>query len=182
MSELNLDTKICATCKTRLPIIVFGKCTAAFDGLRFECKPCQSARAKAARAKFHEKTKARSQEYYAKNREAIARKISANREKANAYERKWRAENWEKHYAKIEKYRDAKLERTPKWADKHVVKSFYHHCPEGYHVDHFIPLRGEQVSGLHVVWNLQYLPIQANLSKGNQIKFVQTYLHGDDYD
>lgn len=58
--------------------------------------------------------------------------------------------------------------RTPIWADLDKIREFYNKCPEGYHVDHIIPLRGEIVSGLHVVENLQYLFAKDNLSKGNK--------------
>jgi hypothetical protein len=34
-----------------------------------------------------------------------------------------------------------------------------------WHVDHVIPLRGRLVSGLHVSWNMQILPQQANQQK-----------------
>lgn len=48
------------------------------------------------------------------------------------------------------------------------VREFYEKRPVGYVVDHIIPLQGKLVSGLHVIWNLQYLTPQENLSKGNK--------------
>lgn len=60
------------------------------------------------------------------------------------------------------------VERTPIWQDLEEIYDFYSKCPKGYHVDHIIPLRGENVSGLHVLQNLQYLPAHENMSKGNK--------------
>ncbi len=64
----------------------------------------------------------------------------------------------------------AVLQRTPKWADLDKIKEIYNNCPEGYHVDHEIPLQGELVSGLHVESNLQYLTAKDNLQKHNKFK------------
>lgn len=58
--------------------------------------------------------------------------------------------------------------RTPSWSQKEMIRLFYNACPEGYEVDHVIPLQGKLVSGLHVLENLQYLPIAENRSKGNK--------------
>jgi hypothetical protein len=60
------------------------------------------------------------------------------------------------------------LQRTPKWADLVKIKEIYNSCPEGYHVDHEIPLQGKLVSGLHVENNLQYLLAKDNLQKHNK--------------
>ena len=60
------------------------------------------------------------------------------------------------------------LMRTPKWANLEKIREIYQNRKKGYHVDHIIPLQGENVSGLHVENNLQYLTTKQNLSKGNK--------------
>ena len=65
-------------------------------------------------------------------------------------------------------YKLKKEYRTPVWADRESIKKFYLNCPEGYQVDHVIPLNGKYVSGLHVIENLQYLTIEENLKKSNK--------------
>lgn len=80
----------------------------------------------------------------------------------------WHKENPGKSCAKYAKRRAAKIQRTPAWADLKAINDFYANRPDGYHVDHIIPLKGKLVSGLHVLENLQYLPASENCSKGNK--------------
>ena len=61
----------------------------------------------------------------------------------------------------------AEIKQRPKWADMDKIREIYVNRPDGYHVDHIIPLRGKLVSGLHVENNLQYLPAQENMRKHN---------------
>lgn len=68
-------------------------------------------------------------------------------------------------------HKTKKLLRVPKWADLFAIMEFYRGCPAGYEVDHIIPLCGKNVSGLHVLNNLQYLSIAENRRKSN--KFTQ---------
>lgn len=50
--------------------------------------------------------------------------------------------------------------------EKEMIRSFYANRPDGYHVDHIIPLcRG----GTHTIDNLQYLTPHQNMYKGRMI-------------
>lgn len=71
--------------------------------------------------------------------------------------------------AMVQNRRAVKRRAVPKWADLKKVREIYLNCPEGYHVDHIVPLRGKIVCGLHVENNLQYLLIKDNLRKGNRL-------------
>jgi hypothetical protein len=64
--------------------------------------------------------------------------------------------------------RRERIERaTPKWVDRAELKRIYDACPPGYEVDHIYPIAGKNASGLHVPWNLQYLPREENMRKFN---------------
>ena len=68
---------------------------------------------------------------------------------------------------------------TPKWLTsehKQQMRLIYQHARdcatvtgEMYEVDHVIPLKGKNVCGLHVPWNIQVLPKHINRSKRNEI-------------
>lgn len=69
-------------------------------------------------------------------------------------------------------YMHRKTKQCPKWADEEKIKEIYMNRPNGYQVDHIIPLKGEFVSGLHVENNLQYLSAFDNRSKNNSFTGV----------
>ncbi len=131
---------------------------------RSECKKCTLAQNKASITKD---AKLRSQaSYRKKNKDLLNKKHSdykkVNRALCNAH--------WMLYHSK-------KRQATPVWltdAQLEQIKFFYQHAKEcelltgdKYHVDHIIPLNGENVSGLHVPWNLQILPADINISKSN---------------
>jgi hypothetical protein len=51
--------------------------------------------------------------------------------------------------------------------EREDIRVFYVGCPEGYHVDHIVPLKHPLVCGLHVISNLQYLTASDNSRKSN---------------
>ena len=94
--------------------------------------------------------------------------IAAHRDAAKIRSRAWRQNNPAHRNALKRKYIADKGNRTPKWADLTRILEIYKGCPEGYHVDHIVPLRAKNVSGRHVHYNLQYLPAIDNMRKNNR--------------
>lgn len=57
----------------------------------------------------------------------------------------------------------------PQWANRAEIARIYRERPKGMHVDHIVPLQGKNVCGLHVEYNLQYLPAIENIRKGARV-------------
>lgn len=144
------------------------------------------------RLAYQERNKSRialyRQEYNIKNigkiRAKQAKYISENKAEKIAYDKIYSANNAAKKRAATKQWaidnpekaranarlsqsnrRASKLRATPAWANKSLIKEIYFNCPDGYEVDHAIPLQGKSVCGLHVEFNLQYLPKLENRRK-----------------
>ena len=105
---------------------------------------------------------------YISNPENKLKRYLKNKETQSERWKRWYEKNKSKQNAKSNMEKAIRLQRIPPWADLEAIKEFYLNRPDGYHVDHIVPLRGTEVSGLHVLENLQYLPAKENLSKGNK--------------
>lgn len=129
-----------------------------------------------------------------KVKEYIAKWMTANKEKRKAIVKSWRDRNPDKvaamnaragkkwaannkdiRMASVRNRQAAKLKRAPSWADKEKMKAIYTEARRltdetgiPHEVDHFYPLQGELVSGLHVESNLQILTMADNRKKGNK--------------
>ena len=118
-----------------------------------------------------------------KNNSDIRKKYMAeyaadNRAKLRKIASEWRKNNKGKVNANTALRHTAKMQRTPSWLSKHDklhIKCLYQVAAMRtresgcvWHVDHVIPLQGENVCGLHVPSNLQVIPAYDNVSKGNR--------------
>ena len=119
--------------------------------------------------------------YRSKAKNSIKKKLAdkkyysdpINKKKLAIYRKKFYStkEGKAKMNANSNRRRASKLNAIVSWTNIEKIKEIYKNCPKGYHVDHIIPLQGENVSGLHVENNLQYLTAKQNISKGNKLLY-----------
>lgn len=153
---------------------------------KFNNKDKVKAYNKVYKDKYKEQLAKKSSEYYKKERESNPEKNKIKckslynkfKEKRLSALKIYRKQNRYKLNAIGSRHRAQKLERTPNWLTKeHLeqIKLFFKKAKElqrgdgiPRHVDHIVPLKGKNVSGLHVPWNLQILTQHENVTKNNK--------------
>ena len=143
------------------------------------------------REKNRDKTRAAQQRYYEKNKELCDAKVKESQSKKPEYYKQkasaWQKDNKERFleikrasYACNSAIEIARVRRRQgkikhgklpmNQAELAEVQGMYDFCKifKGFEVDHVIPLNGKTVSGLHILGNLQVLPINENRSKSNK--------------
>lgn len=103
-----------------------------------------------------------------------------NEDKVKEYQREWRKANKGLKAFHSRNYDASKLKATPSWLSEEEVermKCIYEVCAmrnresdDSWHVDHIVPLRGKEVCGLHVPWNLRVIRAVDNIKKGNRLE------------
>lgn len=141
-----IDIKTCSRCSTLKKLEEFYNDSRHLDNKMPQCKECHKAFTTSWRNNHPAQTK------------AIQARGRKNNPGKSRFDRAMR--------------HAAKQQATPIWLSKqHIesIKQFYVDCPEGYEIDHIVPLRAKNVKGLHVIWNLQYLPKSENRRKSNKL-------------
>jgi len=168
--------KVCPICGIDKPRSEYYKKGATIS---HKCKPCTNVDSRNRQSKYYGKYQDRQNEWrkdrYANNpvyRDRIASQKAERYERIKETLNEARRIRWATDpndpARKHNRNHDVK-KRCPPWADREAIAEFYWNCPDGYEVDHIIPLKGiidgRKVSGLHVIHNLQYLPIAENRRK-----------------
>ena len=127
-----------------------------------------------------EEVKDKKNEWYEANKEQVMnaakiRPIEIKRENQKA----WKERNTTWVRADTKARRRKHREATPKWLtkkEKAEIRQLYQIAiimskttGEQYVVDHIVPLRGNDVCGLHVPWNLRVITQEENLKKSNKL-------------
>lgn len=180
MSRKPVLSKVCPACGVDKPRSGYYR---KLDTISYRCKPCTAIESRARAPRYFGKYSAYQNAWRATKyrKDASYRERIASQKKA-AYERRKQAinearrERWENdphNPARLYfRRKDIKL-CTPPWVSKDALLEVYANCPNGYEVDHIIPIKGvidgRPVCGLHVPWNLQYLTPTENRKKKNKI-------------
>lgn len=159
--------KTCKDCNREKNLSDFYKAKTSKDGHHSYCKICHNIRSK---DKYYEK--------YDENRARLSKYYEDNHEKEKAARREHYQKNKSTYLFNFYKREERLKEATPNWLTHLMlseIKQLYKQRQElseltgiEYHVDHIVPLQGENVCGLHVPWNLQVITAEENLKKSNK--------------
>lgn len=143
------------------------------------CVECASSK----KSEYYKTNQSKRQEhnsrYYKKNEEAI-RQVNAewrndNPERMAKIRSDYYQKNKPSYLASSRARKKHILMATPPCADMEAIERVYYEAQRltietgiPHDVDHIVPLRGEDVCGLHVEWNLRPIPASENRSKANK--------------
>jgi len=191
-----MTTRVCNSCGVEKGFSEYHKKHDCKDGIRPKCKACcnkDQANRRKSRAGCP-KSKKYWEEWYSKNKDNLLKRQRVDESRKEYAQRRYKQKKSEinkqqSEYRKTPRHkflnrkkeakrRASKVEATPDWLtedQERQIEDFYWLAKdlqsvtgEVYHVDHIAPLKGKNICGLHVPWNLQVLPADINLSKSNK--------------
>ena len=145
-----------------------------------KCLLCSNFYCRGQYAANPEHNRKRVREWYAANQSAAIQRMQIwrnnNRDKSRAASLRWSKNNAARVLANQNARRARLLRACPAWVCQDTIRKVYEERKQlsvdtgvAHHVDHIIPLRGKNVCGLHVPWNLRIIPAADNIRKGNRI-------------
>jgi hypothetical protein len=169
-----LKSKVCPKCESEKNIVDFSKNKSNVDGLQTYCKTCIKILNKSYTLSPEAKERKRVRNaLWKKNNKLVTRDY--DRTLLNG----WRKSNPMKVSEHSLTRRASKINATPQWLTKEDRLQILNFCSLRkqlelqtglkHHVDHIVPLQGENVCGLHVPWNLQVITAEENCSKNNKL-------------
>jgi len=175
--------KTCTKCNENKEFSYFGKAKLGKDGLRSICRKCHNTETTKRNRENPEKATAYGRKYRDEKKEKISLQRAVhtleNKERLSLYGAEYRKENPGKVNANTAKYKAAKIQATPPWLTEDHFKEMQAIYIEAvrltketgipHEVDHIVPLRGKEVRGLHVPWNLQILTEEENRKKSRKL-------------
>ena len=118
--------------------------------------------------------------YWVNREKYIANAKAQPKEQTRAAKKRWKERNVGRVNASTAARKDRLRFATPKWltdVQNLQIVAVYEESARltketgvAHHVDHIVPIRGKNVSGLHVPWNLQILTANENYLKNNKFQ------------
>lgn len=181
---MGISMKICSKCKLEKDVNEYGKCAKSPDKLAYYCKQCTSLVSKLYQIKNKDKSTKKTQNWRLNNpekyKESCDKYYKDNKDRLLKLNKSWKIKHRSKATAIEAKRRATKIQATPNWLTKEeileieelyeIAQAFKLYTGQEYHIDHIVPLQGENVCGLHVPWNLQIITAEENLSKSNRFE------------
>ena len=167
--------KTCTKCQFTKPRDGFYKRSRAPDGVEAWCKTCRLTHNRAWFARNKDRHGELTRSWYERNKDQHL-----------ANSKQWYAENRSRKLASTTAREERCRKATPAWANREAIVAIYKEAKQktletgiSHDVDHIIPLRGKQVSGLHVECNLQVLPAAVNRRKAAKFNYLHQTVQTD---
>lgn len=167
-----MQTKVCCRCNLSKLISLFNRSVKGRHGVHSICKTCKAVYMKEYAASG--KLKISKDKYRASEHGKATIKTYTKSEANKIIQKAWAktTSGCICRIVRLAKYRALKALAMPIWVDLIELKNVYTNAPENLDVDHIIPLQGNEVCGLHVPWNLQYLTRGQNATKSNSFDWT----------
>lgn len=163
-------------CRALKPLNEFSVRRASPDGLAYKCRECNRQVCR----EFKARNPGAFKDWYANNKDKRAeywtRWYSENKDSRAAGYKTWAAKNKHIVNALIARRSAAKKKATVAWANSAEIRRKYAEAAYltastgiRHEVDHFYPLQGKRVCGLHCEANLRVITKAENIRKSNKM-------------